>query len=87
MFPPTLISSFAFLLPVSTGPNAMAFARSGMTTMQMVRVGAVLNVITLGVVMAMSSTYAGLIFDFSTFPEWAEAGGGGDSGAVNVCAA
>ena len=44
MLPPTLVTSFSFMLPVSTPPNAIAFEPSGMTTMEMMKVGSVMNV-------------------------------------------
>ena len=71
MLPPTLVTSYAFMLPVSTGPNAVCFGPSGMTTFQMVKLGAVMNLLCLLVVNVCINTYGYAMFDLGEFPEWA----------------
>ena len=38
MLPPTVVSSFAFMLPVSTGPNALAYIPSKLETLEFAKV-------------------------------------------------
>lgn len=68
--PPTLVCSYAFMLPVSTAPNAIAFGPSGLTTMEMARVGSVVTIICLGVVFLCIETYGTEMFDLGTYPDW-----------------
>lgn len=72
MLPPTLVTSYAFMLPVSTGPNAVCFTPSGLTIFKMVKLGAVMNLLCLGVVQLCINTYGYVMFDLGTFPDWAQ---------------
>ena len=72
MIPPTLACSYAFMLPISTGPNAIVFGPSGMTIMEMVKVGSVMNLICLGIVTLCMNTYGYILYDFGSFPQWAQ---------------
>ncbi len=83
MFPPTLVCSYAFMLPVSTGPNAIAFRVSKLSVFEMVKVGTVLNVICLAVVMLAINTYGYAMFDLDEFPEWAASPSLGND--TNLC--
>lgn len=55
MVPATISASFAFMLPVATPPNAIAFASGDLTIDQMVREGFALNVI--GVIVVTTVCY------------------------------
>jgi len=68
--PSTLVCSYAFMLPVSTAPNAIAFGPSGLTTMEMAKVGFTVTVICLGVVFLCIETYGNEMFDLGTYPDW-----------------
>ncbi|XP_022086475.1 solute carrier family 13 member 5-like [Acanthaster planci] len=78
MLPATVTSSFAFMLPVATPPNAVAFAYEQITVMDMVKTGFVLNILCILVANASVNTLGRWIFDVGTFPDWAN---------VNVTAA
>ncbi|XP_022086471.1 solute carrier family 13 member 5-like isoform X2 [Acanthaster planci] len=78
MLPATVACSFAFMLPVATPPNAIAFAYEQVTVMDMVKTGFMLNVICVFVANASINTLGMWIFDVGTFPDWAK---------VNVTAA
>merc|ERR550519_896797 len=45
MLPATLITSYAFMLPVSTPPNAIAYSYGHLKMLDMVKAGSVLNVL------------------------------------------
>lgn len=79
MLPTTLVTSFSFMLPVSTPPNAIAFEPSGLRTIDMFKVGAVMNVVCLAVTLAFTYSLGQLMFDIETFPVWADVGA--DSGS------
>ena len=48
----TIAASFAFMLPVSTPPNAMAYATGLVSSRDMIRVGLLVSLIAAGVLMA-----------------------------------
>ena len=50
MVPAAMSASFAFMLPVATGPNAVIFGSGKLTVEQMAREGFVLNLIGAGVI-------------------------------------
>ena len=68
--PPTLVCSFAFMLPVSTAPNAIAFGPSGLTTMEMAKVGLAVTIICLGVSILCIETYGMPLFGLDVYPDW-----------------
>ncbi len=45
MLPAALSASFAFMLPVATGPNAVVFGTGHVSVPRMVREGVVLNLV------------------------------------------
>ena len=55
MVPAAMSASFAFMLPVATGPNAVIFGSGQLTIRQMAREGIVLNLI--GVVVITSVVF------------------------------
>ncbi|MCB0322383.1 MAG: DASS family sodium-coupled anion symporter [Bdellovibrionales bacterium] len=61
--PVTLAASCAFMLPMSTPPNAIVFASGHVTIRQMVRAGLVLNVAALALIALLSATLLPWIFD------------------------
>lgn len=63
--PVTLASSCAFMLPMSTPPNAIVFASGYLNVSDMVRVGIILNIITILVVATLISQIIPLVFSSS----------------------
>merc|ERR1711988_366340 len=45
MVPATIACSFAFILPISTPPNAIAFSTGRLTTLDLIKAGGILNLI------------------------------------------
>lgn len=84
MLPACLVSSLAFMLPVSSGPNALAFPHARISTLRMAGIGAAVNAAALVTVVAAALTLGDAIFDFGHFPEWAEGGGGAND--TSYCA-
>uniref|UniRef100_A0A8D3DUF9 Solute carrier family 13 member 3 n=1 Tax=Scophthalmus maximus TaxID=52904 RepID=A0A8D3DUF9_SCOMX len=71
MIPATVGCSYAFMLPVSTPPNSIAFASGHLMVKDMVKTGFVMNILgILSVTLAMN-TWGVAMFDLNTFPEWA----------------
>src|SRR5690606_13540755 len=63
LIPMTIIASCAFMLPVSTAANAIAFSTGYVSIREMVIGGFWLNVIAFGIVMLLAFTYIPMIFD------------------------
>ena len=73
MIPTALTCSLAFVLPVSTPPNAMAFASGRLRVAEMVRLGLVMNAIgILAILLALYTIGARLfLLDAQPVPsEW-----------------
>ncbi|KAL6119383.1 slc13a3 [Pungitius sinensis] len=71
MIPATIGCSYAFMLPVSTPPNSIAFASGHLMVKDMVKTGVVMNILgILSVTLAMN-TWGVAMFDLNTYPEWA----------------
>ncbi len=60
--PVTIAASCAFMLPMSTPPNAIVFASGHVTISQMVKAGIVLNLITILLVAVLAKTLLPLVF-------------------------
>ncbi|XP_072326076.1 Na(+)/citrate cotransporter-like isoform X1 [Scyliorhinus torazame] len=71
MIPTTLSTSFAFMLPVATPPNAIVFSFGHLKVSDMAKAGCLLNVIGVITVTIAINTWGHAMFDLSTFPEWA----------------
>ncbi|KAL5477135.1 hypothetical protein EMCRGX_G023882 [Ephydatia muelleri] len=71
MIPVTVASSFAFMLPIATPPNAIAFSYKYIKVFDMVRTGFLMNIFTILVVTMVLNTIAIPIFDLGVFPKWA----------------
>ncbi len=61
--PVTLAASCAFMLPMSTPPNAIVFASGHLSIPQMVRAGLILNIITIILVALFTKTLLPLVFE------------------------
>ncbi|XP_072371261.1 Na(+)/dicarboxylate cotransporter 3-like [Scyliorhinus torazame] len=72
MVPGTVACSFAFMLPVATAPNAIAFSSGQLKVKDMVKAGIMMNIIGIVLINTALNTWGRLIFKFSTFPKWAE---------------
>ena len=60
--PVTLAASYAFMMPISTPPNAIVFS-SGMIRMKdMIRAGVLLNIIAIILLVILSQTLVPLIY-------------------------
>lgn len=71
MFPATITCSYAFMLPIATPPNAIAFSSGHMKSEDMLFPGLFMNVICVAVITLTINTLGVAIFDLNTFPEWA----------------
>jgi sodium-dependent dicarboxylate transporter 2/3/5 len=54
MVPATLCASCAFMMPVATAPNAIVFGTNRLRIIDMVRIGFLLNIISVGVIVALT---------------------------------
>uniref|UniRef100_A0A8C9E825 Solute carrier family 13 member 2 n=1 Tax=Phocoena sinus TaxID=42100 RepID=A0A8C9E825_PHOSS len=72
MLPCTLSSSLAFMLPVATPPNAIAFSFGGLKVTDMARAGFMLNIIGVLVITLAINTWSIPMFDLHSFPSWAQ---------------
>ena len=64
-------SSYAFMLPVATAPNAIVFGASSMTTGHMIKAGFGMNILTIITTLIAINSYGIPIYGLDTFPEWA----------------
>lgn len=72
MIPATIGCSYAFMLPVSTPPNSIAFASGHLMVKDMVRTGVVMNALgVISVALAMN-TWGVAMFDLNSYPDWAQ---------------
>ncbi|XP_041955166.1 solute carrier family 13 member 3 [Alosa sapidissima] len=71
MIPATIGCSFAFMLPVSTPPNSIAFASGHLMVKDMVRTGVVMNILGVLCVSLAMNTWGQVMFDLNNYPDWA----------------
>ena len=74
--PGTLSTSLAFVLPVSTPPNALAFASGRLAVSDMAPLGIVLTLVCILLTLAFALATGHLTLGMSEFPEWATATAG-----------
>ena len=84
MLPATLTASLSFMLPVSTAPNAIVHAASGMKTTDMMRAGTGLTLLTMLTTLACVSSLGVPIFDLNSYPQWAPSNNS-SSNADSIC--
>lgn len=71
MIPGTVGCSYAFMLPVSTPPNSIAFASGHLLVKDMVRTGLLMNLMGVLLLSLAMNTWAQTVFQLGTFPDWA----------------
>ncbi|XP_034539789.1 solute carrier family 13 member 2 [Notolabrus celidotus] len=71
MLPCTIAASLAFMLPVATPPNAIAFSFGNLKVFDMVKAGTILNFIGILTINLGINTWGYAMFDMGTFPAWA----------------
>ncbi|XP_018410535.1 PREDICTED: solute carrier family 13 member 5 isoform X1 [Nanorana parkeri] len=71
MIPCTLSTSFAFMLPVATPPNAIVFSYGHLHVSDMVKTGMMMNVIGVLCTTVAINSWGRVMFDLDTFPAWA----------------
>ncbi|KAK5858748.1 hypothetical protein PBY51_002865 [Eleginops maclovinus] len=70
MLPCTIAASLAFMLPVATPPNAIAFAFGKLKVIDMVKAGFMLNIIGILTVNLGINTWGYTMFDMGNIPHW-----------------
>ncbi|KAJ8266738.1 hypothetical protein GJAV_G00134140 [Gymnothorax javanicus] len=71
MLPCTVSASLAFMLPVATAPNAIAFSYGNLKVVDMVKAGFMLNIIGIVCINLSLNTWGTAIFNLNEFPIWA----------------
>ncbi|XP_072286209.1 solute carrier family 13 member 2 isoform X2 [Pyxicephalus adspersus] len=71
MLPCTLSASLAFMLPVATPPNAIAFSYGQLKVVDMAKSGFLLNIIGVLVITLSINSWGYYMFNLGTFPSWA----------------
>uniref|UniRef100_A0A672JGW2 Solute carrier family 13 member 2 n=1 Tax=Salarias fasciatus TaxID=181472 RepID=A0A672JGW2_SALFA len=71
MLPCTIAASLAFMLPVATPPNAIAFSYGNLKVIDMAKAGFVLNFVGVLIINLAVNTWGAAMFDLNTFPSWA----------------
>uniref|UniRef100_A0A3Q1JU30 Uncharacterized protein n=1 Tax=Anabas testudineus TaxID=64144 RepID=A0A3Q1JU30_ANATE len=73
MIPATVGCSYAFMLPVSTPPNSIAFASGHLMVKDMVRsTGFFMNILGILSVSLAMNTWGVAMFNLNTYPQWAQ---------------
>ncbi|XP_069611775.1 Na(+)/dicarboxylate cotransporter 3 [Ranitomeya imitator] len=70
MIPGTVGCSYAFMLPVSTPPNSIAFSTGHLLVKDMARTGLLMNVMGVLLLSLAMNTWASSLFELGTFPDW-----------------
>ncbi|XP_069545729.1 solute carrier family 13 member 2-like [Brachyistius frenatus] len=73
MLPCTISASLAFMLPVATPPNAIAFSYGNLKVMDMAKTGFILNFVGVLTINLAINTWGVAMFQLDTFPSWANA--------------
>ena len=74
MIPAALAASCAFVLPVSTPPNAIVYGSERVPIVQMIKAGLVMNVVAWVLIVVTMFTMGALVFGVTgDVPEWAVA--------------
>uniref|UniRef100_A0A8C1MV94 Solute carrier family 13 member 2 n=1 Tax=Cyprinus carpio TaxID=7962 RepID=A0A8C1MV94_CYPCA len=73
MLPCTISASLAFMLPVATPPNAIAFSYGNLKVLDMAKAGFILNIIGILSINLGINTWGTAMFSLGTFPSWANA--------------
>uniref|UniRef100_A0A3B4CNH2 Solute carrier family 13 member 3 n=1 Tax=Pygocentrus nattereri TaxID=42514 RepID=A0A3B4CNH2_PYGNA len=71
MIPATIGCSYAFMLPVSTPPNSIAFASGHLMVKDMVKTGFMMNILGIVCVSLAMNTWGLHMFTLHTYPDWA----------------
>ncbi|TRY57310.1 hypothetical protein DNTS_008899 [Danionella cerebrum] len=71
MLPCTISASLAFMLPVATPPNAIAFSYGNLKVLDMAKAGFFLNIIGILCINLGINTWGMAMFQLGTFPTWA----------------
>ncbi|CAD6185630.1 unnamed protein product [Caenorhabditis auriculariae] len=67
-FPTAVACSFAFMLPMSTPPNAIVYDTRAVSMMDMINTGLFLNICCIAITALNMSTWTYWVFDLGTFP-------------------
>ncbi|KAM9450907.1 solute carrier family 13 member 2 isoform 2-T2 [Clarias gariepinus] len=70
MLPCTISASLAFMLPVATPPNAIAFSFGTLKVLDMAKAGFMLNIIGILTINLAINTWGTAMFQLNTFPTW-----------------
>ncbi|XP_076817774.1 Na(+)/citrate cotransporter-like isoform X1 [Clavelina lepadiformis] len=71
LIPPVLATSLAFMLPVATPPNAIAFSYGRLKVIDMIKAGAFMNILGIATITIFINTYGVAFFHLNEFPDWA----------------
>ncbi|XP_061104693.1 solute carrier family 13 member 2-like [Conger conger] len=71
MLPCTISASLAFMLPVATAPNAIAFSYGNLKVIEMAKAGCMLNLIGIFTINLGLNTWGVAMFGLDEFPSWA----------------
>ncbi|GAA6103793.1 solute carrier family 13 member 3 [Tachysurus ichikawai] len=72
MIPATVGCSYAFMLPVSTPPNSIAFASGHLMVKDMVKTGFMMNILGILCVSLAMNTWGLHMFNLDSYPDWAK---------------